>query len=50
MQQQLAASTQGPNEAAVTDKLLEELEQSSRQAHEAVGFTYIPLEQQAALQ
>ena len=31
-------------------ELLQDMEQISRQAHEAVGFTYIPLEQLAALQ
>ena len=34
----------------LNDVVFDELEQISRQAHEAVGFTYAPLEQLAALQ
>ena len=50
MQQQLAESAQSGNETSMTDALLADLEQISRQAHEAVGFTYMPLAEQAALQ
>ncbi|MFR8333623.1 MAG: hypothetical protein ACLU9S_15730 [Oscillospiraceae bacterium] len=38
------------SEKTLTGGLLSDLEQISRQAHEAVGFTYAPLEQLAALQ
>lgn len=50
MQQSLAASAQSDSERAMTDELLSDLEQISRKAHEAIGFTYTPLEQLAALQ
>lgn len=50
MQQSLAASAQSDSERALTDELLNDMEQISRKAHEAIGFTYMPLEQQAALQ
>lgn len=50
MQKKLAAEAQTDNERALTAELLQDMEQISRQAHEAVGFTYIPLEQLAALQ
>ena len=50
MQQALAASAQSDSERALTDELLNDMEQISRKAHEAIGFTYMPLEQQAALQ
>lgn len=50
MQQQLAESVQSESERTLTDQLLTEMEQISRQAHEAVGFTYMPLAEQAALQ
>ena len=49
-QQKLAASAQSDSEKALTDELLADMEQISRKAHEAVGFTYTPLEQLAALQ
>ncbi len=49
-QQKLAASVQSDSEKALTDGLLADMEQVSRKAHEAVGFTYTPLEQLAALQ
>lgn len=49
MQQQLAASAQSPAETAQTDKLLADLEQISRKAHETAGYTYTTLAQQAAL-
>ena len=50
MQQDLAGAAQSDSEKALTEGLLSDLEQISRQAHEAVGFTYAPLEQLAALQ
>lgn len=50
MQQSLAVSAQSDSEKALTDELLSDLEQVSRKAHEAIGFTYTPLEQLAALQ
>ena len=50
MQQQLAESIQSESERTLTDQLLTEMEQISRQAHEAVGFTYMPLAEQVALQ
>ena len=49
MQQNLAAAAQGNNESALVATLLDELEQISRQAHDAVSFTYVPLEQIAVL-
>ena len=49
-QQQLAASAQSDAEKVLTDGLLADMEQISKKAHEAVGFTYTPLEQLAALQ
>lgn len=49
-QQKLASETQSDSERQMTDGLLTDLESISRQAHEAVGFTYTPLEQLAALQ
>lgn len=50
MQQKLDGEAQSDNERALTAELLQDMEQISRQAHEAVGFTYIPLDQLAALQ
>lgn len=50
MQQDLAGAAQSDSEKALTEGLLSDLEQISRQAHEAVGFTYAPLEQLAVLQ
>ena len=50
MQKKLESEAQTDNERALTAELLQDMEQISRQAHEAVGFTYIPLEQLAALQ
>jgi len=50
MQQKLEAEAQSDNERALTAELLQDMEQLSRQAHEAVGFTYIPLDQLATLQ
>ena len=49
-QQKLAASAQSDSEKVLTDGLLADMEQISRKALEAVGFTYTPLEQLAALQ
>ena len=46
----LAAAAQSDAEKALTDTLLIDMEQINRKAHEAVGFTYAPLEQLAALQ
>ena len=48
-QQKLASEAQSDSERQMTDGLLTDLENISRQAHEAVGFTYTPLEQLAAL-
>ena len=50
MQRKLESEAQTDNERALTAELLQDMEQISRQAHEAVGFTYSPLEQLAALQ
>ena len=50
MQKKLEAEAQTDNERTLAAELLQDMEQISRQAHEAVGFTYIPLEQLAALQ
>lgn len=50
MQQTLAADTQSDSERDMTDNLLKQLETISKTAHNAVNFTYIPLEQMAALQ
>lgn len=50
MQQELAATTQSDSERDMINKLLNDLESISMTAHNAVNFTYIPLEQMAALQ
>ena len=50
MQQSLAVSAQADSEKALTDELLNDMEQIGRKAYEAAGFTYTPLAQQAALQ
>lgn len=50
MQQQLAEAAQSDSEVGLTGALLEDLEQISRQAHGAVGFTHMPLVELAALQ
>jgi len=50
MQAELRSNAQSDNETAMVDSLLEDLEKISRHAHEEVGFTYMPLEQMAALQ
>ena len=49
-QQKLAGEAQSDSERQMTDGLLTDLESISRQAHEAVNFTYTPLDQLAALQ
>lgn len=50
MQSEMDANAASESEKALTDSLLAELERISRAAHEAIGFTYTPLEQLAALQ
>ncbi len=50
MQKKLDGEAQSDNEHALTAELLRDMEQISRQAHEAAGFTYITLDQLAALQ
>ena len=50
MRQELVDSAQSDSEKALTDELLNDMEQISRKAHEAIGFTYTPLEQLPALQ
>ena len=50
MRQELVDSAQSDSEKALTDELLIDMEQISRKAHEAIGFTYTPLEQLATLQ
>ena len=50
MQTEMAANADSDSEKALTDGLLSELERISKAAHEAIGFTYTPLEQLAALQ
>lgn len=50
MQQALAQVAQSDSERQLTSDLLGELEAISRSAHEGVGFTYVPLEQLAAMQ
>lgn len=49
-QQKLAGEAQSNSEQQMTNGLLTDLESISRQAHEAVNFTYTPLDQLAALQ
>ena len=50
MQQEVQAAAQTDNETALSAALLSDLEEVNRKAHEAVGFTYMPLPQLAALQ
>ena len=50
MQTEMAANAASDGEKTLTDGLLSELERISKAAHEAIGFTYTPLEQLAALQ
>ena len=49
-QQELYATAQSDSEKDMVNKLLNDLEAISMAAHNAVNFTYIPLEQMAALQ
>ena len=49
-QQELCAAAQSDSEKDMMNKLLNDLEAISMAAHNAVNFTYIPLEQMAALQ
>ena len=49
-QQKLASEAQSDSERQMTGGLLTDLESTSRQAYEAVGFTYALLEQLAVLQ
>ena len=50
MQQDLANAAQSDSERALTDGLLADLEQINRQAHKAINFTCMPLDQLAAMQ
>ncbi len=50
MQVELRAASQSDSETVMVDALLEDMEKISQRAHEEVGFTYMPLEQMAALQ
>lgn len=50
MQQELVNSAQSDSERALTDGLLNDLEQINKQAHEAINFTCMPLDQMAAMQ
>ena len=50
MQTKLAADCQSSNEQQMLETLLTDLEKVSKTAHEAVGFTYMPLPEMAALQ
>ena len=50
MQTEMAANVASNSEKALTGGLLSDLERISKTAHEAIGFTYTPLEQLAALQ
>ena len=49
-QQALSKSAQSANEEGLTAALLSDLEQINKTAHESVGFSYMPLDQLAALQ
>ena len=46
---ELRATAQSDSETALTDSLLNDLEDISRRAHEKTGFTYTPLSEIAAL-
>lgn len=50
MQQELANTAQSDSERALADSLLEDLEQTNRQASQAVNFTCMPLLELAAMQ
>ncbi len=49
-QQDLANSAQSDSERVMTAELLSDLEQINKQAHEAINFTCMPLDQLAAMQ
>ena len=46
----MTANVTSDSEKALTDGLLSELERINRAVHESIGFTYMPLDQLAALQ
>lgn len=50
MQQDLVNAAQSDSERALADSLLEDLEQSNRQASQSVNFTCMPLNELAAMQ
>ena len=50
MQQDLTNASQSDSERTLTDGLLADLEQINRQAHEAINFTCMPLNELAAMQ
>lgn len=50
MQTEMTANVTSDSEKALTDGLLSELERINRAVHESIGFTYMPLDQLAALQ
>ena len=50
MQQDLVNTAQSDSERALADSLLEDLEQSNRQASQSVNFTCMPLNELAAMQ
>lgn len=50
VQQELANTAQSDSERALADSLLEDLEQTNRQASQAVNFTCMPLRELAAMQ
>ena len=50
MQVKLAGDAQSDSEIQLAASLLDDLEKVSKTAHEAVGFTYMPLPEMAALQ
>ena len=50
MQQDLTNAAQSDSERTLTDGLLADLEQINRQAHEAINFTCMPLNELAAMQ
>ena len=49
MQTKLSADAQSANEQQLLSELLNDLEKISKTAHEAVGFTHMPLPEMAAL-
>ena len=50
MQTEMAANAVSDSEKTLTDGLLSELERINKTVHESIGFTYMPLDQLAALQ